>query len=193
MSKLTKCKDCGSDVSNSAKTCPKCGKKLKKGCFGKLFSFILFLFVLGAVFSLYVTQCYEEEPIQVAKKEIINTVPRMGDFLTVYRADTKLKAPDSSYIMINVISIEKIGKSKININLLPNKSLIDLFLKKVGKIKLVDKNGKRTVPLNIKIKKVDKYESNIIISGVDGGTRSVQIEGFDYKTVGTTTLMFSIY
>jgi predicted nucleic acid-binding Zn ribbon protein len=44
---LTNCKECGNQVSKSAKTCPKCGAKLKMGFFQKV-GVILLLFVLLA-------------------------------------------------------------------------------------------------------------------------------------------------
>lgn len=44
MSKLVICKDCGAQVSKSAKTCPQCGAKLKHGGLRVLFGTIL-LFV----------------------------------------------------------------------------------------------------------------------------------------------------
>lgn len=48
---LKKCKECGNEVSNSAKTCPKCGKKLKMGFFTKVFIGIGVLIVLGIIGS----------------------------------------------------------------------------------------------------------------------------------------------
>lgn len=54
---MIKCKECGADVSDAAKTCPSCGvqiRKPKRGAFGQLakWTFILFnLFMIYAVFS----------------------------------------------------------------------------------------------------------------------------------------------
>ena len=42
---MTKCKECGNEVSSAAKTCPSCGKKLKAGLFKKM------LYVVGGIFG----------------------------------------------------------------------------------------------------------------------------------------------
>ncbi|MCY4642651.1 MAG: hypothetical protein OXC41_08170 [Gammaproteobacteria bacterium] len=51
--KLVQCKDCGKDVSRSARTCPHCGAKKpykSTGCFTVIVIFILLLILVG-IFS----------------------------------------------------------------------------------------------------------------------------------------------
>lgn len=46
---LIKCSECGSEVSNSALSCPKCGKQLRKpkrGIFGKICLWLFYLYNL---------------------------------------------------------------------------------------------------------------------------------------------------
>lgn len=48
--KLTKCKACGAEMADSAKTCPKCGAKNKKPFYKKWWFYVIVaLFVVGAV------------------------------------------------------------------------------------------------------------------------------------------------
>lgn len=49
---LKKCKECGNEVSSSAKTCPKCGKKLKSGPLKIILIILGFFFLLGVIGSL---------------------------------------------------------------------------------------------------------------------------------------------
>ena len=48
---LKKCKDCGAEVSSSAKKCPKCGNKLKGGMLGKIVIGIIILGIIGGIAS----------------------------------------------------------------------------------------------------------------------------------------------
>jgi hypothetical protein len=48
---LKKCKECGNEVSSSAKVCPKCGKKLKMGLIKKTLIGLGVLILLGAISS----------------------------------------------------------------------------------------------------------------------------------------------
>ncbi len=43
------CKECGSEVSKSAKTCPKCGKKLKSGPLKIVLGIIILSVIIGAI------------------------------------------------------------------------------------------------------------------------------------------------
>ncbi|MDD2581999.1 MAG: hypothetical protein PHR66_08405 [Desulfuromonadaceae bacterium] len=49
---ITKCKECGNEVSTKADSCPKCGAKIKKsiGCGGLILVFIV-LGIIGSMFS----------------------------------------------------------------------------------------------------------------------------------------------
>lgn len=52
---LIKCKECGNQISNSAKSCPKCGAKVKSsGCFGKLFKIAIYIVIGFLALSLIV-------------------------------------------------------------------------------------------------------------------------------------------
>jgi hypothetical protein len=53
MSKLVKCKECGHEISKSAKACPNCGAKQKKtGFFTKVFLFFGFLWIVGTFMTI---------------------------------------------------------------------------------------------------------------------------------------------
>lgn len=71
---LTKCKECGSEVSNKAETCPKCGAKVKKsyGC-GTL---ILVLIVLAVISNLFSAKTGQESntPTVDPKQEALGKV-----------------------------------------------------------------------------------------------------------------------
>jgi hypothetical protein len=65
---LIKCKECGKEISDQAKTCPSCGAKVKKpaGGAGKL----LALIVLGSLLASTITTCQkssEPEPTEAQK------------------------------------------------------------------------------------------------------------------------------
>jgi hypothetical protein len=64
---LIKCKECGNQVSSSAKSCPKCGAKIKSsGCFGKLFKIVLYI-ILGFLAISFIA--YIINPPDPSKKE----------------------------------------------------------------------------------------------------------------------------
>src|SRR4030042_1480369 len=48
---LKKCKECGNEVSTAAKSCPKCGAILKKGCLSYLLIGILMFVIFGVIGS----------------------------------------------------------------------------------------------------------------------------------------------
>lgn len=49
---MKQCKECGADVSSSAKVCPQCGKKLKHTGLRVFLGLIVVLFALGALASM---------------------------------------------------------------------------------------------------------------------------------------------
>ena len=51
MAKLKVCKDCGAEVSKSAKTCPNCGKKLKHTGLRVVLGIIICCVIIGALAS----------------------------------------------------------------------------------------------------------------------------------------------
>ncbi len=52
---LIKCKECGKEISNTIKSCPHCGAKLKsKGCLGKFFKIVLYLIIIILAISIIV-------------------------------------------------------------------------------------------------------------------------------------------
>ena len=52
--KLKKCKDCGGEISKSAKMCPHCGAKIKSGCFSRLFKLLLIIVLVIAILGIIV-------------------------------------------------------------------------------------------------------------------------------------------
>lgn len=49
MSKMIKCKTCGSDIASNAKTCPSCGAKNKKPFYTKVWFWVLAIIIFGAI------------------------------------------------------------------------------------------------------------------------------------------------
>ena len=92
-SKLTNCKACGAQVAKTAKTCPHCGAKVKKGhpvLIGVLVVIILFA-VIGAVGSSNERHTHE------TSDEVIHIIE--GTFRFVFpTGDVVLKEKDCIYI-----------------------------------------------------------------------------------------------
>lgn len=51
MSKMRKCKDCGAEISKSAKVCPNCGRK-QKNTIKTIIIVLVVLFIIGAIASI---------------------------------------------------------------------------------------------------------------------------------------------
>lgn len=51
MSKLVKCKSCGKEVADTAKSCPGCGAKIKKPIYKRVWFWVLIVFVVLAITS----------------------------------------------------------------------------------------------------------------------------------------------
>jgi hypothetical protein len=70
---LTKCKECGNEVSKSAKTCPKCGAKLKNSVFAKvlygLLGFFVFAMLLDTVTTYFASKSSDFNSTSKAKTE----------------------------------------------------------------------------------------------------------------------------
>ena len=49
MSKIIKCKTCGSDIASNAKSCPSCGAKNKKPFYTKVWFWVLAIIIIGAI------------------------------------------------------------------------------------------------------------------------------------------------
>lgn len=56
---IVKCKECSSDVSSKAETCPKCGVKVARHLFKKMINWVYWFFATIAMITLLlvVTQC----------------------------------------------------------------------------------------------------------------------------------------
>jgi hypothetical protein len=67
-SKLTKCPDCGKEVSKSAKVCPNCGRNLENKMEDKIFRVVAVVF-FGCMFYAYVSR-QESEPLKVEDRRI---------------------------------------------------------------------------------------------------------------------------
>ena len=46
MAKLVKCKSCGKDVADTAKSCPGCGAKVKKPIYKRVWFWVIIVFVV---------------------------------------------------------------------------------------------------------------------------------------------------
>lgn len=51
MSKMRKCKDCGAEISKSAKTCPNCGKNLKTHIVRNVFLVVILIGIIAVIVS----------------------------------------------------------------------------------------------------------------------------------------------
>lgn len=73
---LIKCKECGKEISNKAKTCPHCGAKVKKSAsMGCLVMIIVIVLVIGYIGSMDVgTADAEKNPINAGIRKSITTL-----------------------------------------------------------------------------------------------------------------------
>lgn len=53
---LKSCKECGKDVSSSAKSCPHCGKKLRMGALSKIILWVFVIFIVLTIMSQFENQ-----------------------------------------------------------------------------------------------------------------------------------------
>lgn len=91
---LIKCKECGSEVSDSAKTCPKCGAPVPKGTslLTVIVGFILVMFFIGMISNNMSSNSETPEQIAESQKssDNINNAIQASHFLK-----KSLRDPDS--------------------------------------------------------------------------------------------------
>lgn len=94
---LIKCKECGAEVSSEAKSCPKCGAKVKtKGMgFG---AFLLLIFIIGIFASLFTT---EQKPTGTSSTSAPQPPPDPGQI--AYEVVEQRTIPNGGYIRAIVI------------------------------------------------------------------------------------------
>ena len=86
------CKDCGNKISKSAKTCPQCGARQKKGgCLGGFFKLILYLIIGIIIISVisYLLNPEADKNIQQTelnetKEEVKTPVTKTNDWTGTY-------------------------------------------------------------------------------------------------------------
>ena len=73
---LVKCRECGNEISNDAKTCPKCGARTRKATGlaniigGVIFSLILLWYFFGGGIEQHATQDWGKIRMQVANDAV---------------------------------------------------------------------------------------------------------------------------
>jgi hypothetical protein len=104
---LKKCKECGAEVSSSAKKCPKCGKKLKGGILGKIIIVIIVLGVIGGIASNMSGSGSSDSPEEVGIGDTITTekleitITRVSQRNSVGTGFLKSEASqDSKYLVV---------------------------------------------------------------------------------------------
>lgn len=146
---LIKCKECGNQISSSAKSCPKCGAKVKSsGCFGKLFKIALYIILtfLAISFIAYLLgpktvndkqpkQKEKETPATDSQKEtpiVLDTDRILTEHIEKLKAGSKLTRQIWTSNDQTEIQNLRAEKEKLRTNKLGDFSQIDdvLFFKK---------------------------------------------------------------
>lgn len=98
---LTKCKECGAEVSNKAEACPKCGAKVRKtyGC-GTLILIFIVLAIFGSIFNgpekqtsttdTKTSQAAAEEPLTEKGKKVKQKHPDWSNRVSNSVGDKKI-------------------------------------------------------------------------------------------------------
>jgi hypothetical protein len=99
MATIIKCTACGSDVSDAAKACPKCGQPVKRpSSFGKLFLVVGSLAIVGIVISAVISKNEPAPAPQTAAEARAEQVQNRGLSLALEGAQSLKKGarnPDS--------------------------------------------------------------------------------------------------
>ncbi len=143
------CKDCGTEISKSAKVCPKCGKKQKKGVVRIVLGVILLMGVIGGLMSggdTTPTSAEQEKFTLISDSKVIDAIG------TTYIEGEIKNNTDKSYSYVQVTfnlydeDGAQLGTAMANINNLePNGTwkykAIGLVTQKVSTYKLVEITG----------------------------------------------------
>lgn len=76
------CKDCGTEISKSAKTCPKCGKKLKHTGLRIVLGLIIIIIGIGAIASSNTTTDNNTKPVNSQTQEEKMTLEKFNKIET---------------------------------------------------------------------------------------------------------------
>ena len=74
------CKECGAEVSKSAKVCPKCGKKLKHNGLRIVIGIILIFIGLGVIFSVDTTTNTSQKNNSNTPDETLEFIEELKNF-----------------------------------------------------------------------------------------------------------------
>jgi predicted nucleic acid-binding Zn ribbon protein len=93
---LVACKECGREVSKSAKKCPHCGAKLKMGFFAKVGLTFLGLFFIGSVFS-YIANSGKPETRNAETHATEKRKPTLSDLIADCQVQWEMAAQKSMH------------------------------------------------------------------------------------------------
>lgn len=112
---MKKCKDCGKEVSKSAKSCPSCGKKLKKPI---VLYVILGLIVIGIIGAVLSNKEEEARQKEYKQNEIAVYKDVSYSITNVERTQGKeyFEAKDGKEYIVITIKIENKSSEKISYN-----------------------------------------------------------------------------
>lgn len=121
MAKMIKCKSCGKEIAESAKTCPSCGAKNKKPIYKRVWFWIIIVLLVVAVASnggsqdnasLSSTDTSSSQPSEPFSYTIDKSY--LGDYDVGYYIEgsvTNNKSKDYSYVQIEFVCYDKEGNN----------------------------------------------------------------------------------
>ncbi len=144
MAKMKTCKSCNTEVAKSAKTCPKCGAKLKSGLIKKILIFWVVLAALVAIFrnseentiasvdNVALSNDSKDFPqlVSIDKKIAINDIRthiidiKIQNSFSDYTGILTATAQTGATLVAVLASYENIGKEPINPFSLPDLTLV---------------------------------------------------------------------
>ena len=145
------CKDCGTEVSTSAKTCPKCGRKLKGGGFFVVFGLAIIIFtIIGVASTLGDNTTTSSQPQE--KFTLLSDKRTTDSIGTTYIEGEIKNNTDKTYSYVQVTfnlydkNESQLGTAIANINNLEPNAIwkykaIGLVTEKVASYKLVEITG----------------------------------------------------
>jgi len=190
---LVKCKECHNEVSKSAKTCPKCGAKLKKGRLfkfvGILFSMFIGLVVIGALMSEG-----DSSPAKKASGKIQSVSPSTTQQTTqqketVFGIGDKVTFKDSEWIVLNV---KQLGRVLNGGDFMESKRTEGKFLRVQYKVKNLT-NEEQSIFFapsieDSKGRKFEQFDEQLMY--LPDGAKSIQMEALP---AGISKKFYAIY
>lgn len=155
---LTKCKECGKEVSTKAESCPQCGAVIKKktGCLGYVGGGLLVLFTIGMISSLINVGSQRSKPTTSSVPQVSAPQPSKQDEPSkqnvtskVYKERDTVNIGYTSYAVWRSWWFTKLSDNQY-INQTPNAAFLfveltvrndDKKARSIPPFKLIDENG----------------------------------------------------